>query len=150
MAFLVTWLLLHRMGVTRGASSSDFTLSHVMLTPLKGGSFPSENLACEKKTDFCSKNWTGLGLAPVVPLASLPLPPLRSLECSYGCWRIVQEVLSQDSAWQAVNTPGQRGWYFYVHRKCFAIYVTVHQFPLLSPTYPVCPWKLAPWGPLSA
>lgn len=75
----------------------------------------------------------GLGLAPVVPLASLPLPPLRSLECSYGCWRIVQEVLSQDSGWQTVNTPGQRGWYFYVHRKCFAIYVTVHQFPLLSP-----------------
>lgn len=51
------------MGVARGSSSSDFTLSHVMLTPLKGGSFPSENLACEKKTDFCSKNWTGLGVS---------------------------------------------------------------------------------------
>lgn len=65
MTFLVTCQLLHWMGVvTRGASSSGFRLYHRSCWDhLREESLPSENLACEKKTDFCSETWTGPGVS---------------------------------------------------------------------------------------
>lgn len=130
MASLVPWRLRHWMGLTL----HSVELSHVALIPWEGGVLSPQRISPVRRQILALR--TGLGVSSWGPSGTTAIPtPEKS--------KMFQHMLKGGlyrkclvGSWHVINALGQRGWYFYVQRKCLAVPSSLHHSPICPENCP--------------